>query len=167
MRFEGDEMAVPELPSSLTTLPSLSEPSASKSLALEESMTGGPHAGHGGGEMMTQVFSINGQVFPDVQALTGVLGTTEEWTIENTTMMDHPFHLHGFRFEVTDVGGRAPEYRALHDTINIPAEQTVTVRLPLEGCSPSGWSCVPSDSWPSCPCSAAILHSSRQSVRRA
>jgi FtsP/CotA-like multicopper oxidase with cupredoxin domain len=80
-------------------------------------MTGGPHAGHGGGEMMTPIFSINGQVFPDIQALTGVLDTTQEWTI----------------FEVKDVDGTAPEYRALQDTINIPAEQTVTVRLPLEG----------------------------------
>jgi len=31
------------------------------------------------------------------------------------------------------VGGAVPEYRALQDTINIPGEQTVTIRLPLEG----------------------------------
>jgi FtsP/CotA-like multicopper oxidase with cupredoxin domain len=134
LHFDGNELAAPALPSSLTTLPVLADPTASKALALEESMDGGgAHAGHGGGEMMTPVFSINGHVFPDVEALSGTLGTTEEWTIENTTMMDHPFHLHGFRFEVTDVDGRAPAYRALQDTINIAAEQTVTLRVPLQG----------------------------------
>ena len=29
------------------------------------------------------------------------LGTTEIWQIENVVGMDHPFHLHGFRFQVT------------------------------------------------------------------
>ncbi len=132
LHFNGDELAAPALPTSLTTLPVLADPTASKALALEESMAGA-HAGHGGGEMMTPVFSINGQVFPDVEPLTATLETTEEWTIENTTMMDHPFHLHGFRFEVTSVGGVAPEYRALQDTINIAAEQAVTIRVPLQG----------------------------------
>ncbi len=70
---------------------------------------------------------------PTIEPLTATLDTTEEWTIENTTMMDHPFHLHGFRFEVTDVNGKAPAYRALQDTINVPAEQIVTIRVPLQG----------------------------------
>jgi len=30
------------------------------------------------------------------------LGTTEIWQIENVVGMDHPFHLHGFRFQVLD-----------------------------------------------------------------
>jgi FtsP/CotA-like multicopper oxidase with cupredoxin domain len=52
--------------------------------------------------------------------------------------MDHPFHLHGFRFEVTDVDGARPPFRALQDTINIGAMQTVTLRVPLDG-HPGAW----------------------------
>ena len=29
------------------------------------------------------------------------LNTTEIWQIENVVGMDHPFHLHGFRFQVS------------------------------------------------------------------
>jgi FtsP/CotA-like multicopper oxidase with cupredoxin domain len=134
MRFEGEQAPVPTLPSSLATLPTLAEPVLSRSLALEESdSSAGPHAGHGGGDASAPIFSINGEVFPTIEPLTATLDTTEEWTIENTTMMDHPFHLHGFRFEVTDVNGKAPAYRALQDTINVPAEQIVTIRVPLQG----------------------------------
>jgi FtsP/CotA-like multicopper oxidase with cupredoxin domain len=49
---------------------------------------------------MGPVFSINGESTPDVTPLVATLGTVEEWSLVNTTAMDHPFHLHGFRFQV-------------------------------------------------------------------
>jgi FtsP/CotA-like multicopper oxidase with cupredoxin domain len=33
-------------------------------------------------------------------------GTVEDWTIVNTTEMDHPFHLHGFRFQIMEIDGQ-------------------------------------------------------------
>lgn len=137
--FAGETRETASLPDTFAELPVLAEPTATKLLALEESAAAaGPHAGHGGGGDAAPVFSINGKVFPDFQPLRAVLGTTEEWKVSNTTEMDHPFHLHGFRFEVTDVDGAAPPFRALQDTVNIGAMQTVTLRVPLEG-HPGTW----------------------------
>jgi FtsP/CotA-like multicopper oxidase with cupredoxin domain len=33
------------------------------------------------------------------------LGATEIWDVENLVGMDHPFHLHGFQFQVLDRNG--------------------------------------------------------------
>jgi FtsP/CotA-like multicopper oxidase with cupredoxin domain len=49
------------------------------------------------------------------------VGETEIWTIENLTEYDHPFHLHGFRFQVLDRAGVAPSLAEWKDTLNIPA----------------------------------------------
>jgi FtsP/CotA-like multicopper oxidase with cupredoxin domain len=61
-----------------------------------------------------------------------VLGTTEEWTLRNDSMMDHPFHLHVWPFVVVARSdGRAtdPGWR---DTVNVPAGQSVTIRVPFK-----------------------------------
>jgi len=77
-------------------------------------------------------FSFNGQVYPKVTPLVAALGSVEEWSLENTTSMDHPFHLHGFRFQVVKGAGREPTRRAWRDTINVPAKETVRIRMRLE-----------------------------------
>ena len=87
---------------------------------------------------MGPVFSINGEVFPSVTPMVATLGAVEEWSLVNTTTMDHPFHLHGFRFQVVSVDGVAPGFMAWRDTVNIPAEQTVKIRLRLED-NPGTW----------------------------
>ena len=56
----------------------------------------------------------------------------EEWSIVNTTTMDHPFHLHGFRFQVVSEAGVAPEFIAWRDTINVRGEMTTRFRVELE-----------------------------------
>ncbi len=50
----------------------------------------------------------------------------------NTTEMDHPFHLHGFRFQVVQGAGVEPARRAWRDTIDVPANATIKIRLKLE-----------------------------------
>jgi FtsP/CotA-like multicopper oxidase with cupredoxin domain len=134
MHFEGAHTQVPELPHSLAALPPLADATITRVLKLEEgTATGGAHQGHSGSAAQGPVFSINGQSFPNVEPFQGTLGTIEEWTIANVSMMDHPFHLHGFRFEVIDVNGSTPAYRALQDTINVGLGQVVTLRVPLQG----------------------------------
>jgi bilirubin oxidase len=54
----------------------------------------------------------------------GALGTTEIWEIENLVGMDHPFHLHGFRFQVVDRNGVPEPYRSWKDTVNVPGHET-------------------------------------------
>ncbi len=79
---------------------------------------------------MGAVFSFNGQVFPNVTPLQAHLGDVEEWSLVNTTPMDHPLHLHGFRFQVVSTSDDEP--LAWRDTLNVPAMQTVRIRLRLD-----------------------------------
>jgi FtsP/CotA-like multicopper oxidase with cupredoxin domain len=120
----------PALPSLLTSIAPLPDPAVTRRLELEESMGSG-HSGHSGGGM-GPVFSINGQVYPEGAALAASLGAVEEWTIVNTTEMDHPFHLHGFRFQVTSDAGRTPDFAAWRDTVNVRADTTLHFRVQLD-----------------------------------
>jgi FtsP/CotA-like multicopper oxidase with cupredoxin domain len=55
------------------------------------------------------------------------LGTTEVWEVRNTVGMDHPFYLHGFRFQVLSRDGEPVPFRAWKDTVNVPRWGTVRV----------------------------------------
>lgn len=69
---------------------------------------------------------INGQLMDmervDVSA---VLGATEIWQVENIVGMDHPFHLHGFQFQVLDRDGVPEPFPAWKDTVNVARRQVV------------------------------------------
>ncbi len=53
------------------------------------------------------------------------LGTTEIWEIQNVVGMDHPFHLHGFHFQVLDRDGVPETYRSWKDSVNVPKHSSV------------------------------------------
>jgi FtsP/CotA-like multicopper oxidase with cupredoxin domain len=53
------------------------------------------------------------------------LGATEIWQIENVVGLDHPFHLHGFQFQVLDRDGVPEPFPSWKDTVNVPKHQTV------------------------------------------
>ena len=53
------------------------------------------------------------------------LGATEIWQVENLVGMDHPFHLHGFQFQVIDRNGVPEPVRRWKDTVNVPKHETV------------------------------------------
>ena len=55
------------------------------------------------------------------------LGTTEIWQIENVVTMDHPFHLHGFQFQILDRDGVPEPYRSWKDVVNVRKHQTVRI----------------------------------------
>jgi bilirubin oxidase len=55
------------------------------------------------------------------------LGTTEIWTIQNVVGMDHPFHLHGFHFQVLDRDGVPEPFRSWKDTGNVPKHSSIRV----------------------------------------
>jgi bilirubin oxidase len=84
----------------------------------------------------TIVFSqglINGKTMDmrrvDVSAR---LGTTEIWQVENVVGMDHPFHLHGFRFQVLDRDGVREPYLSWKDSVNVPKHSRVRVAVKFE-----------------------------------
>jgi len=57
--------------------------------------------------------------------ITSKLGATEIWQVENLVGMDHPFHLHGFQFQVIERNGRPELYRSWKDAVNVPKHETV------------------------------------------
>ena len=120
----------PPLPAVLGVVETPGNTATARTIRLGEGMGG--HAGHGGGSAMMS-FTINGQQFPNVPLLSSSVMAQETWTVVNETTMDHPFHLHGFFFQVV---GQSP--RAWRDTVNIPANSTVTLTVNLDG-FPGRW----------------------------
>ena len=91
--------------------------------------TGGMGPGMGPGTGMMS-FSINGRRFNGNRTDTAVaLQTVEEWTIVNSSFMDHPFHLHIWPMQIVQDAGRAPDSAPGRDVVNVPARGQVTVRI--------------------------------------
>lgn len=73
----------------------------------------------------TVVMGINGVPSWDAEPIMTPMGERQVWTVKNTFEFDHPFHLHGFFFQVLDVNGVAPTVREWRDTVNVPVDGTV------------------------------------------
>ncbi len=55
------------------------------------------------------------------------VGELQVWELVNETGMDHPFHLHGFFFQVIAKDGAPTVPRSWEDTVNLPAKGRVTI----------------------------------------
>ena len=55
------------------------------------------------------------------------VGELQVWEVSNTSLMDHPFHLHGFFFQVIEENGKAPAYKAWKDTYNLKPRSKVKI----------------------------------------
>ncbi|WP_411720165.1 multicopper oxidase family protein [Mycetocola sp.] len=87
--------------------------------------------GMGSGGLMS--FTINGQEFDGERVDIMVeAGSVEEWTLTNTSSMDHPLHLHVWPMQVVgaDVGGSDPAI--WRDVVNVPARDQVRVRIAFD-----------------------------------
>jgi FtsP/CotA-like multicopper oxidase with cupredoxin domain len=56
-----------------------------------------------------------------------IVGDLQVWEVSNSSLMDHPFHLHGFFFQVLEENGKAPEYKAWKDTYNLKPRATIKI----------------------------------------
>ena len=83
----------------------------------------------GGGILGINGISGNHGEHGEHEMLMSHVGTTEIWELTNTTPYDHPFHLHGFFFQVLDVDGKPPAYRELKDTLNLNPKEKVRVAV--------------------------------------
>ncbi len=94
----------------------------------------GEGGGMGSGSGMMMSFTINGQAF-DAQRVDAAVsaGNIEEWTLRNTSPMDHPVHLHVWPMQVIEVNGTAMTSVIQQDVVNVPANGQVTVRIAFEG----------------------------------
>lgn len=78
-------------------------------------------------------FTINGQVFdPSRSDLDVELGTVEEWTFENRSMMNHPVHLHVWPMQVVARDGQRVDPVLWRDVVDVTAGGTTTVRVAFD-----------------------------------
>ncbi len=55
------------------------------------------------------------------------VGELQVWELVNETGSDHPFHLHGFFFQVLDVDGEPPPVVSWEDTVNVPKKSRLRI----------------------------------------
>ncbi|MCO4239784.1 multicopper oxidase family protein [Pseudarthrobacter raffinosi] len=94
--------------------------------------------GMGGGAGMMR-FTINGREFNEARTDTTVAaGSVEEWTLTNTSPMDHPFHLHVWPMQIIEENGQGLDTAVWQDVVNVPANGRVKIRVAFKdfrGCS--------------------------------
>ena len=66
------------------------------------------------------------------------VGELQVWDVVNSSHMDHPFHLHGFFFQVLSVNGEEPAFRSWEDVVNLPPKSTTRIAWMPDG-RPGSW----------------------------
>jgi FtsP/CotA-like multicopper oxidase with cupredoxin domain len=66
------------------------------------------------------------------------IGELQVWDVVNSTLMDHPFHLHGYFFQVLSVNGEPPAFRSWEDVVNLPPKSTTRIAWIPDG-RPGSW----------------------------
>ncbi len=84
-------------------------------------------------------YGINGVAFAKGHWLHADPGETQIWTLTNKTKWSHPFHLHGFFFQVLDEHEQPVHPLAWKDTVSVPYERTVKVIVRFDTDRPGMW----------------------------
>jgi FtsP/CotA-like multicopper oxidase with cupredoxin domain len=116
---KGTPRQVLDLPTSLATLDDLrNDPIAhERTFDFSESANGNE-------------FFINGQQFDANRVDAPVtLGTTEQWTVTNTSQEEHPFHIHVNDFQVVSVNGEPYDAKSWQDTVVLPVGGSVVMLM--------------------------------------
>ncbi len=66
------------------------------------------------------ILGVNGVPFDESEPLHAVLGETQVWTISTEMEWSHPFHLHGFFFQVLGEDGLPRQPLQWKDTVDVP-----------------------------------------------
>ncbi|WP_206477456.1 multicopper oxidase family protein [Microbacterium sp. KRD172] len=78
-------------------------------------------------------FTIDGQPFDPARIDSAVqVGSVEEWTLVNTSTMDHPIHLHVWPMQLVDDQGGSTDDPVWRDVVNVPARSRVRVRIAFD-----------------------------------
>lgn len=96
-------------------------PASGELISFDQVLSGGHN---------TPYWSINGQLWPNTDAMSVSLGQAVQLNYLNRSMMPHPMHLHGHFFEVGD-------QKLRKDTVIVPSHGSVSVRLVAD--NPGGW----------------------------
>lgn len=80
------------------------------------------------GSTMLMTGSIDGKTWPNVPVVNFVRDVPVRLTIQNKGVMHHPFHIHGQRFQLVTVAGKAPAIPgAWEDTFDLPPKSTTVL----------------------------------------
>ena len=77
-------------------------------------------------------FLVNGAPFWKAKPFTAKIGERQLWIVKNDSDWDHPFHLHGYFFQVVDEQGRPERPLAWKDTVNVPMNKTVRLLVDFD-----------------------------------
>jgi FtsP/CotA-like multicopper oxidase with cupredoxin domain len=77
-------------------------------------------------------FRVNDQPFWSAEPYRAKLGESQVWVVKNDTDWDHPFHLHGFFFQVLDDKNQPIRPLAWKDTVNVPMKKTVRLLVTFD-----------------------------------
>lgn len=83
-------------------------------------------------------FLVNGLPFWKAAPFIAKLGEKQLWIVKNDSDWDHPFHLHGYFFQVVDELGRPMGPNAYKDTVNIPMKTTARLLVTFDD-RPGQW----------------------------
>jgi len=70
-------------------------------------------------------FQVNGSVHVNDKPVR--VGELQVWEVVNASLMDHPFHLHGFFFQVLEENGELPAFKSWKDTVNLQPRSKVKI----------------------------------------
>lgn len=73
------------------------------------------------------VFTINDRSYPDVPDIETHVGATEVWDLVNGSEMEHPFHLHGFSFQVLSRNGTSEADLSWEDTVQLRGHERLRI----------------------------------------
>ena len=136
IRLSGEATTPVQLPQVLRTIQALQNPKTTRQFVFGEQMSGGMDK-----QPMQVKFLINGKSFDASRVdFTMPQKQVELWEVSNPTDMDHPFHVHGTQFQITErqTEGKptvkAP-YPSWKDTVNLASKETVRllVRQEMKG----------------------------------
>ncbi len=121
IRYDAASITQPvALPNQLVAISSLPRPKEQRRFRLNHGMSPG----------RGMVFLINGKAFDPKRIDTRVqLGSTEEWVVSNTGVMDHPFHLHVNPFQIISRNGQPEPFRAWKDTVVVKTGETLRLHV--------------------------------------
>ena len=77
-------------------------------------------------------FQVNGVPFWKAKPYAAKLGEKQLWIVKNDSDWDHPFHLHGFFFQVIDEKGEPVRPLAWKDTVNVPMKTTMRLLVSFD-----------------------------------
>ncbi|MDQ4027683.1 MAG: multicopper oxidase family protein [Actinomycetota bacterium] len=117
VRVTAEEPSVAAIPARLRTIQPLARPDATPSRTIELS---GQRSLKRGVD-----WHINHEAHHHDSPVR--VGELQVWDVVNASKMDHPFHLHGFFFQVLQENGHPRLPISWEDTINVPAQGQVRI----------------------------------------